>query len=69
MRESAGYPYSIQEYGHELWTEAEASPINTVDVDAVREIVTDSLARNFLDDSPLRPRRVPVRRRPNRRTG
>jgi hypothetical protein len=45
--ESAGYPYFIQEYGLELWNEAEASPINTADVDAVREIVTDSLARNF----------------------
>jgi hypothetical protein len=37
----------IQEYGLELWNEAEASPINTADVEAVREIVTDSLARNF----------------------
>lgn len=47
VRESAGYPYFIQEYGLELWNEAEASPISTADVDAVREIVTDSLARNF----------------------
>jgi hypothetical protein len=47
VRESAGYPYFIQEYGLELWNEAEASPISMADVEAVREIVTDSLARNF----------------------
>ncbi|HEX7297654.1 MAG TPA: ATP-binding protein [Solirubrobacteraceae bacterium] len=47
VRESAGYPYFLQEYGQELWNHAETSPITGVDVDAVREIVTDSLARNF----------------------
>jgi hypothetical protein len=47
VRESAGYPYFIQEYGLELWNEAEASPITSADVEAVGEIVTDSLARNF----------------------
>ena len=47
VRESAGYPYFIQEYGLELWNEAEQSPIDTADVDAVRDIVTDSLARSF----------------------
>ncbi|HTW41076.1 MAG TPA: hypothetical protein VMD79_02035 [Solirubrobacteraceae bacterium] len=47
MRESAGYPYFIQEYGRELWNHAEVSPITSADVQAVREIVTDSLARNF----------------------
>jgi hypothetical protein len=47
LRESAGYPYFVQEYGLELWNHAETSPITTADVDAVREIVTDSLARNF----------------------
>lgn len=47
LRESAGYPYFLQEYGLELWNHAETSPITTADVDAVREIVTDSLARNF----------------------
>jgi len=47
VRESAGYPYFIQEYGLELWNEAEASSISSADVEAVREIVTDSLARNF----------------------
>jgi AAA ATPase domain len=47
VRDSAGYPYFIQEYGLELWNHAETSPIMTSDVEAVREIVTDSLARNF----------------------
>lgn len=47
VRESAGYPYFIQEYGLELWNHAERSPITSADVQAVREIVTDSLARNF----------------------
>lgn len=47
LRESAGYQYFLQEYGLELWNHAETSPITTGDVDAVREIVTDSLARNF----------------------
>jgi hypothetical protein len=47
VKESAGYPYFIQEYGLELWNHAERSPITSSDVVAVREIVTDSLARNF----------------------
>jgi len=47
VRESAGYPYFIQEYGLELWNYAETAPITTADVKAVREIVTDSLARSF----------------------
>jgi hypothetical protein len=47
VRESAGYPYFIQEYGLELWNHAEGSPIAMDDVQEVREIVTDSLARNF----------------------
>jgi predicted ATPase len=47
VHESAGYPYFIQEYGRELWNEAEASPISIADVEAVRETVTDSLARSF----------------------
>lgn len=47
LHESAGYPYFVQEYGLELWNYADASPITTADVDAVRDIVTDSLARNF----------------------
>jgi hypothetical protein len=47
LRESAGYPYFIQEYGLELWNHADSSPVTSADVKAVREIVTDSLARSF----------------------
>jgi len=47
VRESAGYPYFLQEYGLELWNHAESSPITLADVQAVREIVIDSLARSF----------------------
>jgi len=47
VRECAGYPYFIQEYGCELWNEVESPPITRADVDAVKEIVGDSLARNF----------------------
>jgi hypothetical protein len=47
VRESAGYPYFIQEYGLELWNHAEHSPIGSADLDTVREIVTDSLERSF----------------------
>ena len=47
VRESAGFPYFIQEYGLELWNHAERSPIGVGDLDTVREIVTDSLERSF----------------------
>ena len=47
VRESAGYPYFLQEYGLELWNTVEQSPISTADIDTVREIVNDSLARSF----------------------
>lgn len=47
VRESAGYPYFIQEYGLELWNHVERSPVSAGDVEAVREIVADTLARNF----------------------
>jgi hypothetical protein len=47
VQESAGYPYFVQEFGLELWNHADASPISLEDVDTVREIVKDSLARNF----------------------
>ena len=47
VSEAAGYPYFLQEYGLELWNHAETSPITSDEVDAVRDIVTDSLARNF----------------------
>jgi AAA ATPase domain len=47
VRESAGYPYFIQEYGLELWNHAERSPIGRADLETVREIVRDSLERSF----------------------
>jgi AAA ATPase domain len=47
VRDSAGYPYFLQEYGLELWNYAEHSPISEADVEAVSEIVKDSLARSF----------------------
>jgi hypothetical protein len=47
VEESAGYPYFIQEYGLELWNHAERSPITSADVQTAREIVSESLERNF----------------------
>lgn len=47
VRESAGYPYFLQEFGLELWNHAEESRVTVADVEEVREIVSDSLARNF----------------------
>jgi hypothetical protein len=45
--EAAGFPYFIQEYGRELWNYAETTPITLTDLEGAREIVKDSLARNF----------------------
>jgi AAA ATPase domain len=47
VRESAGYPYFLQEYGLELWNNVEQTPITSSDLDTVREIVNDSLAHSF----------------------
>jgi AAA ATPase domain len=47
VQEAAGFPYFIQEYGRELWNFAETTPITVEDLDSAREIVRDSLARNF----------------------
>ncbi len=47
VREAAGYPYFLQEYGLELWNQAERSPIALADVETVRETVGDSLAATF----------------------
>jgi hypothetical protein len=47
VHEAAGFPYFIQEYGRELWNFAETTPITLADLDSAREIVKDSLARNF----------------------
>jgi len=45
--EAAGYPYFIQEYGLELWNHADESPIDRDDLETVRELVRDTLARSF----------------------
>jgi hypothetical protein len=47
VRESAGYPYFLQEYGLELWNNVEQTPITSSDLETVREIVNDSLAHSF----------------------
>ena len=47
VRLSAGYPYFIQEYGRELWNATEESPITMADVDDVRDLVKEQLARTF----------------------
>jgi hypothetical protein len=47
VKEAAGYPYFIQEYGLELWNHVERSPITIDDVDTVRETVNDTLAASF----------------------
>jgi hypothetical protein len=47
VAEAAGYPYFIQEYGLELWNHAEDSPVDLADLETVREIVQDNLARSF----------------------
>jgi hypothetical protein len=44
---SAGYPYFLQEYGRELWNAAETSGITMADVEEVRDLVRDQLARTF----------------------
>jgi hypothetical protein len=47
VRLSAGYPYFLQEYGRELWNASESSPIDMVDVEEVRDLVKEQLARTF----------------------
>jgi hypothetical protein len=44
---AAGYPYFLQEYGRELWNAAEAPPVNMDDVEEVRDLVKEQLARTF----------------------
>lgn len=44
---AAGYPYFLQEYGRELWNAAEGPSITTVDLDEVRDVVKEALARTF----------------------
>jgi hypothetical protein len=47
VRLAAGYPYFLQEYGRELWNAAERSPIALSDVEEVRDLVQEQLARTF----------------------
>ena len=47
VRLATGYPYFLQEYGRELWNAAESSPITTADVEEVRDLVQEQLARTF----------------------
>ncbi len=47
VTQAAGYPYFLQEYGLELWNQAERSPIALDDVEAAREIVSESLSASF----------------------
>jgi hypothetical protein len=47
VTQAAGYPYFLQEYGLKLWNQAERSPITMDDVDAAREIVSESLSASF----------------------
>lgn len=47
VTEAAGYPYFIQEYGLELWNHADESPIDSDDLETVRDLVRDTLARSF----------------------
>ena len=44
---AAGYPYFLQEYGRELWNAAESSPVTMGDVEEVRDLVKEQLARTF----------------------
>ena len=41
------FPTSFKSTGRELWNFAETTPITLADLDSAREIVKDSLARNF----------------------
>jgi hypothetical protein len=44
---SGGYPYFIQEYGRVLWNEIDRGPLRAEDVDAVADLVDDSLDGDF----------------------
>jgi len=44
---AAGYPYFLQEYGRELWKAAEALTVTMADVEEVRDLVKEQLARTF----------------------
>jgi len=44
---AAGYPYFLQEYGRELWNAAEGPSITMADVEEIRDLVSEQLARTF----------------------
>jgi hypothetical protein len=44
---AAGYPYFLQEYGRELWNAAEAPTVTMADVEEIRDLVKEQLARTF----------------------
>jgi len=44
---ASGYPYFLQEYGREIWNSAEPPSVTMTDVDEVRDIVQEQLARTF----------------------
>jgi hypothetical protein len=44
---AAGYPYFLQEYGRELWNAAEPPSVTMADVEEVRDLVKEQLARTF----------------------
>lgn len=47
VAQPGGYPYFLQEYGRVLWDEIDTPPITAEHVQAVEEIVDDSLDRGF----------------------
>jgi len=46
-RETAGYPYFLQEWGYHLWNHSAGPSISLADVERTRPIVTEHLDRNF----------------------
>ncbi len=47
FRWARGYPYFIQEWGHQVWNQAEVSPITLAVVQAASQTVTLRLDKNF----------------------
>lgn len=47
VKEAAGYPYFLQEWGYHVWETADRSPITAQDVADAHERVIDQLDQNF----------------------
>lgn len=47
FRMTKGYPYFLQEWGYQVWNQAEASPITLTVVEASSELVSRRLDENF----------------------